>query len=249
MIPNRSLGGSYYFFKGFRLIIQPGVRLFVIIPLLINTLLFSILIYFGWIFFQDLVNYVQHWLPSWLTWLHWLLWPLFIISAFIIVPFAFSWAANLLGSPFNGLLSEAVERHLTGKPTETDLANKSWYLLIGEGIRGELGKLLHYFFWMIILFLISFIPVINIISPILWFVFGAWLLSSEYLEAPLSNHGYLPAIQRRMLAKKLLLTLEFGSVALLITMIPIVNFIAMPVGVAGATALWIDRFAVPHSED
>jgi CysZ protein len=244
MTTHHSLRGSHYFLKGFTLILQPGIRLFVIIPFLINVILFSLLIYLSWIFFQDLVAYIQHWLPSWLAWLHWLLWPLFIVTVFVIVLFTFSWIANLLGSPFNGLLAEAVERHLTGKPTESDLSHQSWYLLIIEGIRAELGKLLHYLFWMIILFLISFIPIINLISPILWFVFGAWLLSSEYLEAPLSNHGYPPAVQRKMLAKKLLLTLEFGSVALFVTMIPLINFIAMPVGVAGATYLWVDRLSV-----
>jgi CysZ protein len=242
MTSKRTLRGSDYFLKGFSLIIQPGIRLFVIIPLLINTLLFGILIYFSWIFFQDLVSYVQGWLPSWLTWLHWLLWPLFIVTVFVIILFTFSWVANLLGSPFNGLLAEAVELYLTGQAID-QLSNKSWYLLIFEGIRGELGKILHYLFWMVILFLISFIPILNLLTPILWFAFGAWLLSSEYLEAPLSNHGYPPAVQRKMLSKKLLLTLEFGSVALLITMIPIINFIAMPVGVAGATALWVDQFA------
>jgi CysZ protein len=234
--------GSYYFFKGFSLILQPGIRLFVIIPLLINILLFSLLIYFSWLFFQDVVNYVQQWLPGWLTWLHWLLWPLFIVTVFIIVLFSFSWVANLLSSPFNGLLSEAVERHLTGKSIE-GLATKSWYSLIIESVRGELGKIVRYLFWMVLLLIISLIPIINIISPVLWFTFGAWLLSLEYLEAPLSNHGYSPAQQRKILAKKRWLTLEFGSIAFLITMIPFINFIAMPVGVAGATHLWVDQLS------
>ena len=37
------------------------------------------------------------------------------------------------------------------------------------------------------------------------------------------------------------LALGFGLAALCMTLIPVVNFIAMPAAVAGATALWIER--------
>jgi len=61
------------------------------------------------------------------------------------------------------------------------------------------------------------------------------LISLELADAPLGNHGYRAREQRQIMASRRYLTLEFGSVALLLTMIPVVNFIVMPVGVAGIT--------------
>ena len=49
----------------------------------------------------------------------------------------------------------------------------------------------------------------------------------------------LSAEQRRRLRKRRLLSLGFGGSSLLMTMIPLVNFLAMPVSVAGATAMWV----------
>ena len=47
------------------------------------------------------------------------------------------------------------------------------------------------------------------------------------------------AEQRKRLRPRRLLALGFGGASLLLTMIPVVNFIAMPASVAGATALWV----------
>jgi CysZ protein len=39
--------------------------------------------------------------------------------------------------------------------------------------------------------------------------------------------------------------LGFGWLLSLMTAIPVLNFFVMPVGVAGATALWVDRLSKP----
>jgi CysZ protein len=252
-MPNHPTNGLRYFLTGFKLIQQPGIRPFVVIPLLINILLFGFLIVYGWFQFQALVNYGQAWLtgwtaglPEWLAsmlnwvtnWLWWILLPLFVTTVLMIILFAFSWLANVIAGPFNGLLAEAVERHLTGKAVES-VDNTPWYVSIPAIIWDEIGKLLYYLVWAGIIFILSFVPVVNIISPILWFLFGAWLLSLELADAPLGNYGYRAREQRKIMASRRYLTFEFGSVALLFTMIPVVNFIVMPVGVAGVTCLWV----------
>ena len=37
------------------------------------------------------------------------------------------------------------------------------------------------------------------------------------------------------------LALGFGAGLMLMTLVPVLNFLAMPVGVTGATALWVER--------
>jgi CysZ protein len=240
--------GIFYFFRGFSLIFQPGIKRWVFIPVLINILLFSVLVYYAWSWFPNVTGFlateIEGWLPNW-TWMttvvNWLIWPLVIIFFFLGVFFIFTFLATLIGEPFNDLLAKAVEKHLTGKFPEAP--PESVFQMVFGFLAKQIGKLLYYFKWFIVLIIISFIPVINIISPILWFLFGAWLAALEYADSPLGNHGYKSSIQRKILAQKRLLTLGFGSIVLVIMFIPFLNFFIMPVAVAGMTAMWVDELA------
>ncbi len=254
-MPNHPLSGIHYFFKGFALIIKPGIRRFVLIPLFINIFLFSALIYYGWLQYQTLSDkltaLLQDWLPNWewlLTLLHWLLLPLIMVTALIVIFFTFTFVANSISGVFNSLLAEAVEKHLTGKAIESPA--EPWSNLIIGITWGVIEPLWYYLKWVIVLSILSLIPVVNLISPLLWFWFGAWLVSLEYADAPLANHGYKPPVQRQILAKKRLLTFSFGSTVLAAMLIPGVNLLVMPVAVAGATSMWVHEFAKlapPHS--
>jgi CysZ protein len=244
------LTGAYYFLTGFNLIFKPGVRCWVFIPLLISILLFSGLLYYGLLQYQLITHFIttqiETWLPDW-QWLttliapiQWLITPLFFTTALIIIFFAYTLIATAITKPFNGWLAQAVERHLRGKVTYPpfSLLNFIFYF-----IWSKIAKIIYYLFWAIILLIISFIPLINLISPLLWFLFGAWLISLEYMEAPMSNHGYKGKAQRRMLAQKRLMALGFGSTVLIIMLIPFINFLVLPVAVAGATRFWVGEFA------
>ena len=48
---------------------------------------------------------------------------------------------------------------------------------------------------------------------------------------------------RQRLRGRPVLSLGFGAATAVLTLIPVVNFIAMPSAVAGATALWVREFA------
>lgn len=54
-------------------------------------------------------------LPNWLHWLDWLLWPIVVLALLIIVFYSFTLVANLIASPFNGILAEKAEAILTGR--------------------------------------------------------------------------------------------------------------------------------------
>jgi CysZ protein len=241
------ISGIAYFFKGFSLITQPGIRRWVFIPFVINLLLFGALVYYAWIWFPIVTSFmvaqISGWLPGW-AWLaaivDWLLMPLVIVIFVISVFFVFIILATLIGGPFNDWLAEAVEKHLTGKPI--DSPSESIVKIVIGVIGKQIGKLLYYLKWVIVLLIISFIPIINIVSPILWFLFGAWLASLEYADSPLGNHGYNPPTQRKILAQKWLMTLGFGSTVLIVMLIPLINFLVMPVAVAGMTAMWVEKF-------
>ena len=65
-----------YCAEGARLIIKPGFRRFILIPLLVNLVIFvgvTIALFYA---FQDFFTLVLNWMPTWLNWLAWLLWPI-----------------------------------------------------------------------------------------------------------------------------------------------------------------------------
>jgi CysZ protein len=248
------LNGINYFFQGLSLILKPGIRQWVLIPFLINVVLFSLLIYYGWIGFPTLIEFLdsqmQNWIPDW-AWLleimRLLMLPLFTVFVLILFFFVFTFIGNLIAEPFNGLLAAAVEKHLTGKAVNSP--NESGFKMIIGFIGEKIGKLLYYLKWVIVLVIISLIPVINIISPILWFLFGAWLAALEYSDAPLENHGYNAPARRKILAQKRILSFGFGSVVLVAMFIPIINLLVMPSAVAGATCMWVSEFADSASQN
>jgi len=231
--------GAGYFFKGLSLLNKPGVRRFVIMPLLINILIFAGLIWLSADRFGGFIDWMTPSLPDWLLWLTWLLWLVFGLMAFIVLFFGFSILANLVGAPFNSYLAGAVEKYLTGQALPE--TGKSLWQDVVEALLGELKKILYYLLWAIPLVIINFIPGINLLAPVLWAVFGAWMLSLEYTDYPLGNYGLtFPAI-RRKISEHRMLSLGFGGAVMLATLIPLFNFLVMPVAVAGATALRVEQ--------
>ena len=232
--------GARHAMGGFRLLLKPGVRLFVILPLLINTTLF-ILALSG---LGATLDYaVDRYLADWPEWIQWLLWCVFGLLAALIVFFTFALLANVVASPFNSLLAEAVERYLNGQLESAAFSWKNFAREALRSIRAELRKLLYFAVRAIPLVIISIIPVINVVAPPLWIVFGAWMLSLEYLDCPLGNHGRLFPAAVEVLRSKRRLALGFGGCMTVLTLIPLVNFLAMPVGVAGATRMYCEHFA------
>lgn len=231
--------GASHLLAGFRIIRQPGLRRYVMVPLIVNILIFGGLIYGAFEWYQILLDKLLGYLPDWLAWLQYLLLPLFAITVLVVVFYGFTLVANLIAAPFNGLLAEAVERHLTGKPV---VDSGDWKKLIRDilpAIFSELRKLLYFVLWAIPFGILFLIPGINLAAPILWGLFSAWMLSIEYADYPMGNHHLFFSDQRSRLRKRRFLALGFGLLTLLVTMIPVVNFVAMPVAVAGATSMWV----------
>jgi CysZ protein len=230
--------GAGYVLTGLRWLPKAGLRGFVAIPLLINTLLFGGGIWLGASQLQRLDQAVQGWLPEWLAWLHWLLWVLFVLTVLVVIFYAFSLVANLIASPFNGLLAERVKKMINASGrVPPPPAESSWRDLLFSPLT-ELRKLLYFIGWAIPVVIVSFVPVANVAAPVLWGVSTSWMLALDYADYPLGNRGLDLQTQRRLLRQHWPLTLGFGGMTLLLTLIPVLNFLAMPAAVVGATLMW-----------
>lgn len=233
------LKGIGYLFEGLRLMRLRGLRRFVLLPLLVNSLLFSALMFAAVTGFERLLDYLLGFLPAWLHWLQYLLWPLFALSALVVLAYSFTLIANLIAAPFNGVLAEAVEKQLTGQPLEETGDWRALLVDVAPSLLSELQKLGYFALRGLPLLLLFVIPGINLAAPLLWTLFGAWMLALEYGDYPMANHGLKFRDQRPRLRQRRALALGFGLGVLGLTVIPVVNFLAMPAAVAGATAMWV----------
>jgi CysZ protein len=238
---NRS--GASYFFEGFSLIKTKGLKRFVFVPLFINLLLFSIAFYFLWPQLETSINYLINLIPDFLGWLKitlmYVLWPIAIITVLIIFALIFGTLANWIAAPFNGLLSDKVERYLTGK----DMGNEGLLSAVKDVPRTfsrELSKVL-YFIPRAAGFLILFF-LLPVIGQILWFLFTAWMMAIQYCDYPFDNHKVDFGKMRSELNEHKGKCFSFGIMVSIFSLIPILNFLVMPVAICGATSLWVDEF-------
>ena len=220
-------------FSGFGLIFKSGIRRYVIIPLLINTVLFGGAVY---LLYQQLDTWLERLLPGWLSWLEWLIVPLFFVTVLIIVFFTFTLVANLIAAPFNSFLSASVEHKLTGHKPES-LVNEPLWKTTVRTVSAEIRKTLYFLLWLIPLALLTIIPVINIVAPFAWFLFAAWSFAIEYSDSPLGNRGMLFGEIREYNRKNRMRSLGLGTGVFVMTSIPVLNFLAMPVAVCAATKM------------
>ena len=239
--------GAQCAFAGFTLIRRPGIKRFVIIPLSINIGLFTLAIWYTLGLVGTGVNALVEWLPSWLDWLSWLIWPLFVVLVLIVIFYTFTLVANLIGGPFNGFLAEKLETNLTGVTPPSSGRVVESLLAVKNAILSEIIKFGYLISRVIPLFILGFIPGLNVFAPLLWFLFGAWMLALEYMDYPMGNHGMTFREERQKLSAHRGLMLGFGGVVMAMTLIPVLNFFAMPVAVAGATQLWVKHIK-PKSE-
>lgn len=235
--------GARYALNGFTLAKTKGIKRFVAIPLFINIVLFAIGIYFAHDFTGNMISRLVDWLPDWLDWLSWIMWLLFGVLMLILVFYTFTLLANLIGAPFNSLLSEKLEEKLTGNMPPSGGRLIETLRGISGAVMSELRKFGYLISRMLPLVIISFVPVIHVIAPVLWFAFGAWMLALEYMDYPMGNHGFTFNEQRKIAKQRKYILLGFGTVITAMTMIPVLNFFAMPVAVSGATKLWVETFA------
>jgi CysZ protein len=215
-----------YLFKGVKLLTSPQLRAFILIPVLINIVLYSAALLLGYYYISDVIS---QFIPSWLQWLSWILWPLFFISFFIAGFFTFTVLANLLAAPFYGKLSAKTLVLITGQSSAT-IEQPLIKVMMAEAKRA--GYLLTRALPLVI---VSFIPGINVIAPFLWALFGAWGMALEYLAYPLENSGVLFSEQKQLIKSIRLGALSFGGVAVMGLTIPVLNIIVAPAAVIGAT--------------
>ncbi|WP_028696382.1 sulfate transporter CysZ [Pseudomonas cremoricolorata] len=233
------LSGPQYLREGLRLVLSPGLRLFVLLPLAVNLLLFGALVYFAGHQFSLWVDTLMPALPQWLSFLTYILWPLFVMLVVLMVFFTFTLVANIVAAPFNGFLAEKVEVVARGEDTFPPFSWGELVAMVPRTFSREMRKLGYFLPRALGLFVLSFIPVVNVIAAPLWLIFGIWMMAIQYIDYPADNNKMSWQDMLAWLRSKRWQSLSFGGVTYLALLIPGVNVLMMPAAVAGATLFWV----------
>lgn len=237
-----SLTGSSYLRAGWRAMWQPGLRRFVVIPAVLNSLLLISLIGWAGHSFNTLLNQLMATMPEWLSFLQWLLWPLFALLILLVLFFTFSILANLIGSPFYALLAEKLAQQRRGEISQPGNW-QSWLWLIPHSIGRELAKLAYYLPRVLGLLLLSLLPGVNLVITPLLLIFGVWMMAVQYLDYQADNDGVSLSEQLGWMRQRRTLMMSFGLPVYLGSLIPLLNVLIMPAAVAGSTLLWVEHYA------
>jgi CysZ protein len=233
--------GAGYLTRGARMLSHPSLRLFVIIPLVVNILIFGSLIGVGFSYLSAMMDSLLLGIPDWLGFIEWILWPLIGITVSLIAGYLFTAVALIIASPFNALLAEKAEELVTGQPVDALEGLGAALLALPRGILRELTKLLYYVPMAAFVLVVSFIPGINTVAPALWLLLGAWMMSIQFVDYPMDNHQLSFADVKEAVRSRRLSSMGFGGLVALCTAIPIVNFFVVPAAVVGATLLWCEE--------
>lgn len=244
--------GVEYLAEGRRLTQLPAIRPFVWVPLIINMALFSFATYYAvsWIYQVVQGLNFNYDFVSWLDWLEPIVaglagffgWVLIVAGALLVlfvVGSMFTMATHLVSSPFLGLLAEKVEASLhTPAFREQTLSQ-----LALRTILRELRKL---FYWLsraavlsVITLILWFIPGLNVINPIVWYVFGAWVMAMQYVDIAADNNGLGFPELLALLRRHRMEAFGFGGAVMLVTSIPVLNLFVVPVAVAGGVVFFV----------
>jgi CysZ protein len=240
--------GLTYPFKGMRFVFlqHPELIRFWGPPILIVLTLIALVLFAGWELEDDVVSWM--WAPpsgeGWMGWLlsalHGLLRALVTLVLWVLGLVAVVFASNVIAAPFNDLLSEEVERLVTGR----EGPRFSLAVLARDVVRTvllELAKLSLYFAVMAPTFLLSFIPVIGpVLYAVVGFLFTTLYFAVDYIDWPASRRNRGIRYRFGILREHFLPMFGFGTGVWLFLFIPLVNLLFMPAAVAGGTLLFLD---------
>ncbi|MBX7150777.1 sulfate transporter CysZ [bacterium] len=241
------LKGIHYPFSAIRFIAHhPNLGKFIIIPFIINVLLFLA----GLIFFISNIDSLLQIVPKNDAWyfaiLYYLLATLLVASFLIVTFYVFTVIGNMIASPFNSVLSERIEELQFNNKTDQSFNFK---LIIRDAYRAvmtECKRLLLFICIFIPIFILNFIPVIGqALYFILMLVFTAWGLSFTFMDYAMERKIVSFRLKVQILASRKSLMLGFGSMCFLFGLIPILNLFLIPVCVTAGTLIYFNEFDSP----
>lgn len=231
--------GTGDFFRGVRILLSTR-RLwpYVWIPVLINTVVYALVVGAGVYFFGDLMQLLlpvgDAWYVSVLRFFGWIVFSVVIVFGIYLTFFV---VATIIASPFNEMLSAKYEELKTGRKVAEGLG-------VMAAVWQEVKRLVLYLVALGALVLVtsvlSVIPVLNLVVPVLWALFTGFVSALEFLSYTFDRRGMSLRAKFSYMRRTLGRCQGFGLAVAGAMMIPVLNLAVIPCAVVGATHLYLE---------
>lgn len=232
--------GFFSLWNAFRFVFSnPSLFKYVAIPFIINVLVFSGTVYWGLDLFSSLVGDYVTVQDAW----YWQIVATVVkiiagLVTAVVVFFAFTVIGNLIAAPFNDLLSERTEQLLTGVRDDEGFSLRKLAADIWRVMGDEIRKMAIFIALMLLLLGFNMVPAIG--PPIYAFfsiMLTVYFLVVEYTGYVFSRKHLGFKEQRQFIGGNRMSTLGFGLAVMCVLMIPLVQFLTIPLAVVAATRL------------
>ena len=228
------------------MVFRKGIKRYTLGPIAINLMLYLFAGFYLVEQFSHLLDWGISLIPDWLSFLSPIAWLMFAVLSFLVAGYSFAMIAMIIGAPFHGLLAEKVAIELGYREFDEPITLQVLWRIAARSLKRELTKLLYYipriFAVVLATFALSFIPILNILAPAFTLGWAAWSMAIQVIDYPADNDQIEFRPMLAMMKKKRGACLIFGGSSSFLMSIPVINLIAIPAAVAGATKLWLEEF-------
>ena len=227
---------------------NPRLIQYILIPFLINTVVFSGAVYLGLDFFgSTVVEYIPQGEAWYWSVLYWFLWMVAVLLTAVLVFFSFTVVGNLLASPFNDLLSERTEEVLSGNINDESFSIGRFFRDALSTILLEAKKMWIFVVVMVLILPLNLLPGVgNSIYTLLAISLTLFFLCFEYLGFVLVRKRQFFREQKSYIFARKFLMLGFSCGVMVILAIPFFQLFCIPLAVIGVTRLWCEEEGLIH---
>ncbi len=214
-----------------------------IIPFILNLALLSAAFYVGYAFLLPMILGL---LPQGDAWyfrlIRWIASPLLTLFLILATALLYSITGSILTAPFNDFISARMEETMTGVKEEEPF---SFSRLVADIVRITLNVVrllvLIAVFHLLILFC-NLIPLAgSALYGFLSFSAMCFFLGFQFFDFPLDRRRMAFGAKLKLMWRFKLLTIGLGLGFFLISFVPLVGFLGLNLGAAGATMLFVER--------
>lgn len=222
---------------------HPRLIQYILIPFLINAIVFSGVVYLGLDFFgSTVVEYLPYGEGWYWSILYWLLWVVAVLLTAVLVFFSFTVVGNLLASPFNDLLSERTEEILSGISNDESFSLRRFCRDALRTILLEARKMWIFVVIMVLILPLNLLPGIgNSLYTVLAVSLTLFFLCFEYLGFVLVRKRQFFKEQKNYIFARKFLMLGFSGGVMVVLSIPFFQLFCIPLAVIGITSLWCEE--------
>jgi CysZ protein len=234
------VAGATDVLRGIGLFVRtPGVRLLGILPVLLAALLVLVLLGLLVVYLDELADaltpFADRWDQSSRTLVRVGAGLALLLGSTAVLVVSFTVIAQIIGQPFYERISDRVEHQLGAPPAGADAP--WWRTFPRASLESALLLALTVACTAPLLVLGLFPVVGQSVVPVLQALVAGFFLAVELLAIPLQRRGLHLAGRLRFVWRHRAQTLGFGVTAFLLFLVPLMNVLAMPGAVVGATLL------------